>query len=192
MGVQVKDASLATVTLKSTTDGGAEVVHHNIDTLPSLPAGTNNIGDVDVLTLPALPAGANNIGDVDVLTLPALPAGTNAIGKVDVAATATIQRAAISAASSGNNTLVAAAGGVKTKVLGLLLVAAGAVSVKFQSGAGGTDLTGLMSLALGQALMLPITHLGYHHFETAANTLLNLSLSDAVQVSGYIVYYQEA
>lgn len=37
----------------------------------SLPAGTNNIGDVDVLTLPALPAGTNNIGDVDVLTLPA-------------------------------------------------------------------------------------------------------------------------
>jgi hypothetical protein len=28
----------------------------------SLPAGTNNIGDVDVLTLPALPAGTNVIG----------------------------------------------------------------------------------------------------------------------------------
>lgn len=50
----------------------------------ALPAGTNNIGDVDVLTLPALPAGTNNIGDVDVLTLPALPAGTNNIGDVDV------------------------------------------------------------------------------------------------------------
>lgn len=30
----------------------------------SLPAGTNNIGDVDVLSLPALPTGANKIGDV--------------------------------------------------------------------------------------------------------------------------------
>lgn len=50
----------------------------------AVPAGTNNIGDVDVLTLPALPAGTNNIGDVDVLTLPALPAGTNNIGDVDV------------------------------------------------------------------------------------------------------------
>jgi hypothetical protein len=49
-----------------------------------LPAGTNNIGDVDVLTLPSLPAGTNNIGDVDVLTLPSLPAGTNNIGDVDV------------------------------------------------------------------------------------------------------------
>lgn len=74
-------------------------------TLPALPAGTNNIGDVDVLsiaagdnnignvdivTMPnvtigaAIPAGTNNIGDVDVLTLPALPAGTNNIGDVDV------------------------------------------------------------------------------------------------------------
>ena len=34
----------------------------------ALPAGTNNIGDVDVLTLPALPAGNNNIGDVDIVS----------------------------------------------------------------------------------------------------------------------------
>jgi len=32
----------------------------------ALPAGTNNIGDVDVLTLPALPTGANVIGRVGV------------------------------------------------------------------------------------------------------------------------------
>lgn len=43
----------------------------DVTRLPSLPAGTNNIGDVDVLTLPALPAGTNNIGDVDILTVPA-------------------------------------------------------------------------------------------------------------------------
>jgi hypothetical protein len=35
----------------------------------ALPAGTNNIGDVDVLSLPSLAAGTNNIGDVDVLTV---------------------------------------------------------------------------------------------------------------------------
>ena len=48
----------------------------------SLPAGTNNIGDVDVLTLPALPAGTNNIGDVDIAS--AIPAGSNLIGKVGI------------------------------------------------------------------------------------------------------------
>lgn len=75
---------------------GAEM---QADIVAALPAGTNNIGDVDVLTLPALPAGTNNIGDVDIasiaagdnnignvdiVTLPALPAGTNNIGDVDV------------------------------------------------------------------------------------------------------------
>jgi hypothetical protein len=59
-------------------------------TLPALPAGTNNIGDVDVLTLPSIPAGTNNIGDVDVLTLPALPAGTNNIGDVDIVTLPTV------------------------------------------------------------------------------------------------------
>lgn len=32
----------------------------------ALPAGTNNIGDVDVLSLPAIPAGSNNIGAVSL------------------------------------------------------------------------------------------------------------------------------
>lgn len=50
----------------------------------ALPAGNNNIGDVDVASLPSIPAGTNNIGDVDVLSLPAIPAGTNRIGSVDV------------------------------------------------------------------------------------------------------------
>jgi len=55
----------------------------NNPTLSALPAGTNNIGDVDVASLPALPAGTNNIGDVDIAS--ALPAGTNNIGDVDIA-----------------------------------------------------------------------------------------------------------
>lgn len=52
-----------------------------------IPAGTNNIGDVDVLTLPALPAGTNNIGDVDVLTLP--KSASAAITSVNDTATST-------------------------------------------------------------------------------------------------------
>jgi hypothetical protein len=63
---------------------GSGRLHVNVGALPALPAGTNNIGDVDVLTLPALVAGTANIGDVDVLTLPALVAGTANIGDVDV------------------------------------------------------------------------------------------------------------
>jgi hypothetical protein len=69
--------------------GNVDIVTMPAVTLDALPAGTNNIGDVDVLTLPSLPAGNNNIGDVDIASLPsvtlnALPAGTNNIGDVDV------------------------------------------------------------------------------------------------------------
>ncbi len=49
-----------------------------VDVVAALPAGTNNIGDVDVLSLPALVAGSANIGDVDVLTVPTDPFGANA------------------------------------------------------------------------------------------------------------------
>lgn len=52
-----------------------------VEVVAALPAGDNNIGNVDVITLPALPAGTNNIGDVDVLTI---AAGDNNIGNVDI------------------------------------------------------------------------------------------------------------
>lgn len=52
--------------------------------IASIAAGDNNIGNVDVVTLPALPSGTNNIGDVDVLTLPVIPSGSNTIGSVKI------------------------------------------------------------------------------------------------------------
>jgi hypothetical protein len=45
----------------------ASMPNVTIGTLPALPAGTNNIGDVDVASIAA---GDNNIGNVDVLTVP--------------------------------------------------------------------------------------------------------------------------
>jgi hypothetical protein len=78
--LRVTVASDSTGVLSVDDNGGSLTIDGSV----GLNAGTNNIGDVDVLTLPALPAGTNNIGDVDVLTLPALPAGTNNIGDVDV------------------------------------------------------------------------------------------------------------
>lgn len=100
-----------------------------------------------------------------------------------------IARAAISAASAGNNTLVAAVAAKKIKVLALILAAAGAVNVRLESGAGGTALTGIMSLAAaGDQIVLPVSPPGTHWVETAAGALLNLELSGAVQVSGCLIY----
>jgi len=113
---------------------------------------------------------------------------------MDIAASGTTYRAAISAAAMGNNTLVVAAGaGLKIKVLGIILVASGDVDVRLEDGAGGAALTGIMSLASdGNGFVLPMTFPGYHWMQTSDNTLLNLELSAAIQVSGCIVYIQEA
>jgi len=116
-------------------------------------------------------------------------------GEIAISATpaVTVKRAAISAASSGNNTLVTAVAGKKIKVLGIILVVSGDVDVRLESGADGTALTGVISLAAdGNGFVLPVAPIGYHWVETAAAALLNLELSAAVQVSGVLVYHEEA
>lgn len=77
------DGDTGTISTRTTTIAGAvSGTEMQVDVVAALPAGTNNIGDVDVLSLPALPAGNNNIGDVDIAS--ALPAGDNNIGNVDI------------------------------------------------------------------------------------------------------------
>lgn len=86
-------------TLLTTIAGAVSGTEMQVDvlTLPNvtigaaIPAGTNNIGDVDVLTLPSIPAGTNNIGDVDVLTVPADPFGANADAAATAGSTGSIQ-----------------------------------------------------------------------------------------------------
>ena len=95
---------------------------------------------------------------------------------------------AINAASSGDNTLLAAAGASnKIRVLALNIVVGDAVNVRLESGAGGTAMTGIYEFnGKGDGIVLPFSPVGW--FETAANTLLNLELSGAVSVDGSFVY----
>jgi hypothetical protein len=84
-------------TAVQTLDNAISGSEMQVDGVGALPAGNNNIGDVDVASIAAgdnnignvdvasIAAGDNNIGNVDVVTLPALPAGNNNIGDVDVA-----------------------------------------------------------------------------------------------------------
>lgn len=92
----------------------------------------------------------------------------------------------ISAASSGNNTLLAATTGHKIRVHSLHIVAAGSVTADFQSGASGTSLTGVMTLIAGVPFTAEYETEGI--FSTASGALLNLSLGGAVQVSGFLTY----
>jgi hypothetical protein len=103
-------------------------------------------------------------------------------------ASVTPKFAAIDAASSGNNTLVAAVSAKKIRVLSLFLVAGGTVDVRLESGANGTALTGQMSLVAATGFVLPYNPAGW--FETASNTLLNLELSGAVSVDGALSYIE--
>lgn len=104
-------------------------------------------------------------------------------------ATSVPKRAVIDAATSGDNTLVAAAGaGIKIRVTSLFLVAAGTVNARFESGASGTALTGQMNLVANSGFTLPFNPDGW--FETADNTLLNLELSAAISVDGALTYIE--
>jgi hypothetical protein len=99
-----------------------------------------------------------------------------------------IKRAVISAASSGDNTLVAAVTDKKIRVLEFTLVVASAVTVRFESAASGTAITGVMSLAANAGISTTWCPVG--HFETISGQLLNLELGGAVQVSGWLVYQE--
>lgn len=99
-----------------------------------------------------------------------------------------IKYAKIDAAGSGDNTLVAAVTGKRIRVLSLFLVSGGTATVRFESGAGGTALTGQMSLVANTGFSLPFNPAGW--FQTAKAELLNLEISAAVTQDGCLVYVE--
>lgn len=164
----------------------------DVITLPSIPAGTNNIGDVDIASIAA---GDNNIGNVDVVTMPAIAATASNIGAqistsaiMDGTTALTPKFAVIDAATNGDNTIISANATKKLRVLAAFLVSSGTVNVRFEGGAGGTALTGQMNLVANSGFVLPFNPAGW--FETASNTLLNLELSGAVSVDGCLTYIE--
>lgn len=102
--------------------------------------------------------------------------------------TQSFKRAVIDVASLGDNTIVAAVTGKKIRVFQVVLISAGTTTVRFESGAGGTALTGQLSLAANVGFSTGWCPVG--HFETAAGSLLNLELSAAISVDGWLVYLE--
>lgn len=102
-------------------------------------------------------------------------------------ATSEPKYAVIDAATSGDNTLVAApSAGIKIRILAAFMIAAGTVTARFESGASGTAMSGQMNLTTNSGFVLPYNPAGWG--ETADATLLNLELSAAVSVDGMLVY----
>lgn len=97
--------------------------------------------------------------------------------------------AVVSAATGGDNTLVAAVTATKIRVLALVLVASGgANTVRLESDASGTAITGQMDIVDNGQLVLPYSPAGWG--ETAAGKLLNLELSAGTSVAGVLTYVQ--
>lgn len=94
--------------------------------------------------------------------------------------------AVIDVAGSGDNTIVAAVPGKKIRVTSFLIVGVGAITARFESGASGTALTGQMTTAAASVISMGYNEAGY--FETAAGELLNLELSGATSVDGFLTY----
>lgn len=99
---------------------------------------------------------------------------------------------AIAAAAAGANEVLPAAVGYKYRVLAFVLSFSGTVNAKFQSDT--TDLTGLVygvagGVAASPTIPVPasqVTPPG--QFVTGAGEALNLNLSGATAVGGYVVY----
>ena len=101
---------------------------------------------------------------------------------------AKIKFAVIDKAGSGDNELIAAVAGKKLRVLAYVLVSGGTVTVRFESAAGGTALTGQMTTAVNNIISSGYSPVG--HFETIAGEALNLELGGAVTVDGHLVFQE--
>jgi hypothetical protein len=97
-----------------------------------------------------------------------------------------VRRAVIDHNSLGDNTIIAGVTGKKIRVLDIMAIAGGATTVRFESGASGTALTGQMSLTTNTGFAPGFNPVG--HFETAAGELLNMELGGAQTVDGWVVY----
>lgn len=142
-----------------------------------------------------LPAGTNLLGLVALSG--ELPSGTNLLGRVAAApstdalmagATALTPRfAAVSAAASGENTVLAAQSGKRLRVLAYTLVAEGPVAAQWRSGSGAA-LSGAMALCTNGSLSPAFCPAGL--LETGVGEALLLHLSAASGVRGHVTYVE--
>lgn len=96
--------------------------------------------------------------------------------------------AVVQANTNGDNTLIAAVPGKKIRVISGLLMAAGTVTLRFQSAAAGSYLSGSLPLVANAGFQIPYEPDG--NFETDAGQLLNLELNAGVNVGGWLKYVE--
>lgn len=190
-GTNLNTSALALEATMQSILTGITAIQTSVQLIDNTVSGT----ELQVDIVAPLPAGTNNIGDVDVATQPARVATTDSItakiatDKIQDGLTAlTPKFKEIDAATSGDNTLLAAVTSKKIRILSLYMVASAAVTARFESGASGTALSGQMQLAANGGFVLPFNPTGW--FETASGVLFNLELSGAISVDGGFSYIE--
>lgn len=98
--------------------------------------------------------------------------------------------ASVNVSASGETALVAATASQSIRLMALFIVFAAACTVKFRDGAGGTDLTGDMTMKPGGSIVLDPS--GEPWLKTTNGNAFVMVLSAAVQVSGRIQYTKSA
>lgn len=152
-----------------------------------------NIGAAPAtVTIAAIPAGTNNIGDVDVLSLPALPAGTNLIGNVGHGKTIKT----VSGSLTADTDVIAAVATKRLKIFAYSLTSVGvnANTVIFKSnGTAGTELWRLLmqsSTAIASGANLATSAPSFL-FATVAGEKLTIDVSQADAIHYSVSYFDD-
>ncbi len=155
----------------------------------ALPTGSNFIGHVSIDD--PIPAGTNNIGDMDILTLPASAATTDTVTvKHDVRnahdglSALPYKSAFVNASSSGYTSIVSAVASKHIVVLSYTVVVASSVTVNFASASTAISSNKLLGTGMSS---------GWNpggHFKTAVNEALRINLTGAVAVGVDVTYVE--
>lgn len=106
----------------------------------------------------------------------------------DRRATQEVFRAVVNTGTAADHSLVAAVTGGRIRVVALAVTAAGtAPAIRFESGAGGTALTGVMLPTSGSVVVLPYNPTGW--FETASGAALSMEVGGtSPSIQGVVEY----
>ena len=156
--------------------GNLAAIKTAVEILDNIVAGSE--AQVDVLTQPARDRLTDNQGVA--LQTDAIMADTTALTPKYKAIVAT----------TGDNTLIAASAGFKMRVLALYGTADVAGTVRFESGTGGTALTGQVNVADTGGFVLPFNPVGWFETDDGDDELLNLELTTSGNFDGCLVYVE--
>ena len=97
-----------------------------------------------------------------------------------------VQRVVINGSGAADIALFTPNGDQIVRVLNYVITASAAGTVRFESGAGGTALTGIMHLIANGNLTLVVPFNENGWFETAAGAVLSLEIVGSIDIDGHM------